>query len=165
MNIDDVAQLAGHHRIGERDAENRMNIDDECVLSWSQFDVAVCEIARHIASQLGTSDRSDVVLLGVPRGGLCLAVALSHALELPMVPALSSVKPSHRVVIVDEIVDTGDTMIETIQSVRTSGAQVEMFVAWVGRAGHKSALNTVTFISTEHDTDEWFHFPWEQNDD
>ena len=44
--------------------------------SWNQFDRAVAVLAAHFA----TSDCSGV--FGVPVG-LCLAVALSHALERP----------------------------------------------------------------------------------
>ncbi|MEY2749954.1 MAG: hypothetical protein RLZZ168_1970 [Cyanobacteriota bacterium] len=48
-------------------------------LSWQEFDRAVEQLAAH-ARQLP----EPCGIHGVPRGGLVLAVALSHRLELPL---------------------------------------------------------------------------------
>ena len=45
-------------------------------LSWDEFDQAVLVLGRRFQNHRFSG------VHGIPRGGLCLAVALSHALEL-----------------------------------------------------------------------------------
>ena len=66
------------------------------VLSWAQFDQAVQQLASRYAGSAVTG------VYGVPRGGLCLAVALSHAIDRPL---LSAPEPS--ALIVDDVYETG----------------------------------------------------------
>ena len=47
--------------------------------TWSEFDNAV----EHIASKCMLFEFSGIY--GVPRGGLCLAVALSHKLKINLI--------------------------------------------------------------------------------
>ena len=69
------------------------------VLSWPQFDQAVQQLASRFAGSAVTG------VYGVPRGGLCLAVALSHAIDRPL---LSAPEPS--ALIVDDVYETGRTL-------------------------------------------------------
>ena len=69
------------------------------VLSWAQFDQAVQQLASRFAGSAVTG------VYGVPRGGLCLAVALSHAIDSPL---LSAPEPS--ALIVDDVYETGRTL-------------------------------------------------------
>ena len=55
---------------------------------------------------------------GIPRGGLCLAVALSHSLGLPLLD-----KPKNNSLIVDDVYDTGCTL-EKIKNIKGSEAHV-----------------------------------------
>ena len=52
-------------------------------LSWQQFDDAVARLAERF------EDESIHGIYGIPRGGLCLAVALSHAMEQPFLLRLA----------------------------------------------------------------------------
>ena len=65
-------------------------------LSWTQFDQAVAVLAERFATG------SFAGIYGVPRGGLCLAVALSHSLQKPLLLAWVS----------DVILFCGPTMIQ-----------------------------------------------------
>ena len=49
-------------------------------LSWADFDACVQVLTQRYGS------RSFDGVFGIPRGGLCLAVGLSHSLELPLLP-------------------------------------------------------------------------------
>ena len=67
--------------------------------SWSEFDRSVDYIADHCRF-LKLSG-----IYGVPRGGLCLAVALSHRLNIKLIE-----KPLKNSLIVDDVFETGITL-------------------------------------------------------
>ena len=67
--------------------------------TWSEFDKAV----EQIASKCKFLEFSGVY--GVPRGGLCLAVALSHKLKIELIS-----EPIKDSLIVDDVYETGITL-------------------------------------------------------
>ena len=67
--------------------------------TWSEFDKSV----DHIASECNSLDISGIY--GIPRGGLCLAVALSHKLNVNLVS-----EPIKNSIIVDDVYETGNTL-------------------------------------------------------
>lgn len=109
-------------------------------LTWKEFDHAVRRIAAQAPPATG--------VYGVPRGGLCLAVALSHRLELPLVAA-----PTSATLIVDDVVDSGATRAGF------SGHPPDLFWAWVDKHG-SLAVNAALRLPA----DEWIVFPWETID-
>ena len=82
---------------------------------------------------------------GFPRGGLCLAVALSHSLGLPLLE-----KPKNNSLIVDDIYDTGYTL-EKIKHLK--GAETYV---WISKK-QPTWWNTYKYIKDK----EWIIFPWE----
>lgn len=70
--------------------------------TWNQFD----KDTKKIATILKRRGRAFDGVYGPPRGGLPLAVALSHALNIPMLAA----PHSKNTLIVDDIADTGETL-------------------------------------------------------
>ena len=67
--------------------------------SWKSFDSAVKRAAT-------TYKNSKFVgVYGIPRGGLCLAVTLSHQLDIPLLDL-----PQDNCLIVDDIYDSGKTL-------------------------------------------------------
>ena len=60
--------------------------------TWSEFDESV----EHIAKECEFLEFSGIY--GVPRGGLCLAVALSHKLKIKLIS-----EPINNSLIVDDI--------------------------------------------------------------
>ena len=68
-------------------------------LGWPEFDGAVARIA------LLCADRRFSGIHGIPRGGLVLAVSLSHRLELPLLAT-----PQPGCLIVDDVFETGRTL-------------------------------------------------------
>ena len=107
--------------------------------TWNEFDKAV----EHIASKCKFLEFSGVY--GVPRGGLCLAVALSHKLKINLIS-----EPIKNSLIVDDVYETGITL-NTFRDIE--GA---MFFVLFSKTKPKW-WNTV-IISEKS---EWIVFPWE----
>ena len=84
-------------------------------------------------------------MYGVPRGGLCLAVALSHKLNIKLIE-----KPLKNSLIVDDVFETGFTL-SNFKNIE--GANFFVLVS------KKKPIwwNTVTLSYKK----EWIVFPWE----
>ena len=109
--------------------------------TWSEFDKSV----EHIANKCKFLKFSGIY--GVPRGGLCLAVALSHKLKIKLIS-----EPTKHSLIVDDVYETGITL-NTFKDVE--GA---MFFVLFSKI-RPTWWNTV-HISKKR---EWIVFPWENN--
>ena len=107
--------------------------------TWSDFDKSVV----HIANKCRSLEFSGIY--GVPRGGLCLAVALSHKLKIELIP-----EPIKNSLIVDDVYETGITL-KNFKDIE--GA---MFFVLFSKIQPKW-WNTV-FISKKN---QWIVFPWE----
>ena len=107
--------------------------------TWSDFDKSVL----HIANKCNLLEFSGVY--GIPRGGLCLAVALSHKLKINLIS-----EPIKNSLIVDDVYETGITL-NTFKDIE--GA---MFFVLFSKI-KPTWWNTV-HISKEK---EWIIFPWE----
>ena len=109
--------------------------------SWSEFDKSVEQIANNCRFKEFSG------IYGVPRGGLCLAVALSHKLKIELIS-----KPIKNSLIVDDVYETGITLT-TFKSIE--GA---MFFVLFSKI-NPTWWNTV-YVSEEN---EWIVFPWENS--
>ncbi|MDA1334575.1 MAG: phosphoribosyltransferase [bacterium] len=70
--------------------------------TWQEFDEDVNLLAEKIKA---TNKKFDGIY-GIPRGGLPIAVALSHRLDLPMLMGGANEKT----LVVDDIADSGSTL-------------------------------------------------------
>ena len=107
--------------------------------TWNDFDKSVEQIANKCQFIEFTG------IYGVPRGGLCLAVALSHKLKINLIS-----EPKKNSLIVDDVFETGITL-ENFKDIE--GA---MFFVLFSKM-KPTWWNTV-FIS---DKSKWIVFPWE----
>ena len=107
--------------------------------SWREFDKSVDNIANQ-CKKLKLSG-----IYGVPRGGLCLAVALSHKLNVQLID-----KPLKSSLIVDDVYETGITLsnFKNIESVNFFVLVSKKEPIW---------WNAVNLSLQE----EWIVFPWE----
>ena len=92
-------------------------------------------------------DRRCSGIHGIPRGGLVLAVALSHRLELPLLP-----EPQPGCLVVDDVFETGCTLAPHRQL-----AGVEL-VVWISKA--EPLWWRAVEVSPKA---EWIVFPWENS--
>ena len=107
--------------------------------TWSDFDKSVL----YIANKCKSLEFSGIY--GIPRGGLCLAVALSHKLNVNLIS-----KPQKNSLIIDDVYETGITL-NTLKDIE--GA---MFFVLFSKIEPKW-WNTVHIT----EKDEWIVFPWE----
>ena len=107
--------------------------------SWSEFDKSV----DHIAEKCKLLDFSGIY--GVPRGGLCLAVALSHKLNINLIS-----EPTKNSLIVDDVYETGFTL-KPLRDVE--GATFFVLFSKI-----KPTWWNSVHISEKN---EWIVFPWE----
>jgi len=107
--------------------------------TWSEFDKSVDFIADKC------KDWEISSIFGVPRGGLCLAVALSHKLNLKITE-----KPLKNSIILDDVFETGVTLnnYTNIQGVKFFVLFSKIEPIW---------WNTVHLSQKK----EWIIFPWE----
>ena len=109
--------------------------------TWGEFDNAV----EKIANKCKSFEFSGIY--GVPRGGLCLAVALSHKLKINLI-----LEPKKNSLIVDDVYETGITL-NTLKDIE--GA---MFFVLFSKS--KPTWWNSVFISKKS---EWIVFPWENS--
>ena len=107
--------------------------------TWSEFDKSV----EQIADKCRFKDFSGIY--GVPRGGLCLAVALSHKLNIELIS-----EPIKNSLIVDDVYETGTTL-EPFKDIE--GATFFVLFSKI----KPTWWNTV-FISKKS---QWIVYPWE----
>ena len=111
--------------------------------TWSEFDKSV----EYIAKECKYEDFSGIY--GVPRGGLCLAVALSHRLKINLIS-----EPKKHSLIVDDIYETGITLN------RFKDIEGATFFVLFSKIKPKW-WNTVKIAKKK----EWIVFPWEKIDE
>ncbi len=107
--------------------------------SWSEFDKSVEQIANKCSFKKFSG------IYGVPRGGLCLAVALSHKLKIKLIS-----EPIKNSLIVDDVYETGLTL--------TNFKDIEGAMFFVLFSKIKPIWWNTVFISKKS---EWIVFPWE----
>ena len=107
--------------------------------TWNEFDKSV----EYISKKCKFLEFSGIY--GVPRGGLCLAVALSHKLKINLIS-----KPRKNSLIIDDVYETGLTL--------TTFKDIEGAMFFVLFSKIKP-----TWWNTVHVTkkSQWIVFPWE----
>ena len=107
--------------------------------TWNDFDKSV----EHIANKCNFFEFSGIY--GIPRGGLCLAVALSHKLKINLIS-----EPKKNSLIVDDVYETGNTL--------NPFKDIEGAMFFVLFSKIKPTWWNTVHISKEK---EWIVFPWE----
>ena len=107
--------------------------------TWNEFDKSV----ERIANKCRLKKFSGIY--GVPRGGLCLAVALSHKLKIDLIS-----EPIKNSLIVDDVYETGLTL--------TNFKDIEGAMFFVLFSKIKPTWWNTVFISKKS---QWIVFPWE----
>ncbi len=109
------------------------------ILSWDDFDSCITSMTA------ACKHKNFSGVYGLPRGGLCLAVAMSHSLNIPWLE-----EPQARCLVVDDVYETGKTLSQ-VHDVR----DITTFV-WYSKITPEW-WNAIEVTSL----DEWLVFPWE----
>lgn len=113
--------------------------------SWSDFEKDVPKLVRKIKKLARRKGGFDGIY-GIPRGGLTLAIKLSHELNLPII--LGGV--TKNTLIVDDVSDTGLTLAPFKE--RTATIVTIFYKPW-------SKVEPEIWLRK---TTKWIVFPWEK---
>ena len=116
-------------------------------ISWNLIDEAVTDIAFNIKN----TNKDFKGVYGIPRGGLILAVMLSHKLDLPLI--MSKDELDENSIIIDDIADTGKTLLDFVE--------YESYVVTIHE--HEQSLIKPDY-SVIDKGDKWIVYPWETED-
>ena len=113
-------------------------------MTWARFDKATRRLADYI---IDLKKRGDIKsIYGIPRGGLVVAVRLSHMLDLPMILNPLEIQP--HTLVVDDIADSGKTLKKfkgrVIATLYYNEKSAVIPNYWIFKKKHR-----------------WIDFPWE----
>lgn len=112
-----------------------------------------------LCNKLSNSDSSFDVIYGLPRGGLALAVHISHQLSLPLVTSIRQIEGLYsdkQILAVDDIMTNGHTFSRFIEFAKLKNIKYKTAVLC-----YKPNIYTPNFWEYEVSEDEWIIFPWE----
>lgn len=75
-------------------------------VTWEEFDKAVDVLEQKIKQHMKESGKNYIGVYGIPRGGVTLAVRLSHRLGIPLTQHFYQ----EDIILCDEIADEGKTL-------------------------------------------------------
>lgn len=113
------------------------------VMSWDAFE----SLSSSLIEKLRLMGRPFTGVYGFPRGGLVLAVKLSHALNIPLLMA-----PAKGCIVCDDISDTGETLLKYTKSEEYVTATLLM---------RHNTLAVPAFVGEYVSEPNWIAFPWE----
>lgn len=120
-------------------------------VTWQDVDVFV----EHFKTQHQGVQFTGVY--GIPRGGLVLAVMLSHKLHIPMLAS-----PVEGCLIVDDICDSGESLLHYVNN--TSGGQQNDYYI-VTMYYKPNTLNVTPDFYGATKYEDWIVFPWEDKEE
>tara|TARA_R100000329_G_scaffold150549_1_gene143770 strand:+ start:639 stop:1028 length:390 start_codon:yes stop_codon:yes gene_type:complete len=116
-------------------------------VTWDLIDEAVTDIAFNVKN----TNKEFKGVYGIPRGGLILAVMLSHKLDLPLIMSVDELDENS--IIIDDIADTGKTLLDFVE--------YESYVVTIHE--HEQSLIKPDY-SVIDKGDKWIVYPWETED-
>lgn len=120
-------------------------------MDWDWFDEA-CDDLTH---EIKNSKVKFESIYGIPRGGLVVAVRLSHLLDLPMIFDYQLIGP--RTLVVDDIADSGGTLrnlYRVLSHLEPPRSATLFTTPW-------TEFKPTFFVAEKTDKDSWLIFPWE----
>ena len=114
--------------------------------SWTQYQADI----EALAGEVRRLDRMPERIYGVPRGGLVVAVSLSHQLGVPLV--LTHTEITQETLVVDDIADTGTTFAGLCERLGFRPIIATLYY------NPRSAIVPDKFIRKK---ERWVVFPWE----
>lgn len=125
-------------------------------LTWPEFDHAICEMATRV--RILKRSWPGVCIVGEPRGGLPLAVALSHYTDIPIALSPKLLPTTTPLIWVDDVLDSGATFKQAGLDYLCKKCRRWEAVVWVDKTGGQFPD---VFPILEMPRTEWIVFPWE----
>ena len=127
-------------------------------ISWEEYDIYIEKISRWVYDNFYNQNLQEMeigAIYGLPRGGLPIAVSLSHTLKLPLLMNYydRKVVTYKKILVVDDIADTG----ETLEDFDNKHNVICTFHY------HKQSLVKPNYYCEEKG-DDWIVYPWETRD-
>ena len=121
-------------------------------ISWEQYDDMINKIAVYV-KHINTEEIGAIY--GLPRGGLPIAVSLSHSLGLPLLMNYydRKVVTRKKILVVDDIADTGHTLKDF-----DSPHNIICTMHY-----HQDSITKPDYY-VEEKGDDWIVYPWERDD-
>lgn len=119
-----------------------MGQKDILYMSWDEFE----DYCKEIVKKLKEKKVDFENIYGVPRGGLCLAVKLSHLTKKPLVVNYSDA--TEKTLIADDVSDSGKTF-KKYKDHKTVALYMKP----------ESSFEPTVYVGI---TDRWIIFPWEE---
>jgi len=131
-------------------AENGQN---KKFISWIEFEQYMEELATTLIKKTNIDYYKNIY--GLPRGGLIVAVWLSHRLNKPLILSESDIEKD--TLIVDDIADSGETMFALLTRVKKVTRPT---IVCIVHKEHTSFIKP-EFAAITTRSDDWIVFPWE----
>ncbi len=113
--------------------------------NWEKFEEGCQLLASQIFNLQKYTKKKYVGIFGIPRGGLCVAVRLSHITGIPVIQD----DEMESILIVDDVSDTGKTLKKyTHHDIATL---------------YKKPQTEVQPNYCAFETEDWIVFPWEED--
>ena len=121
-------------------------------ISWKDYDEMIKKITHWIKVEC---EEEIGAIYGLPRGGLPIAVSLSHRLGLPILMNYydRKVVTNKKILVVDDIADTGETLEDFVNK--------HNIICTFHY--HKQSLVKPNYYCEEKG-DDWIVYPWETTD-
>ncbi len=116
--------------------------------SWAQYDQDIKALTKKIKAQKLDFD----TIYGLPRGGLVVAVSLSHALDKPLIFEVNDI--SSRTLLVDDIIETGGTLKRLVDNFKI----ITPLIVSIYYNKEKGTIMPTIFAREQI---KWVVFPWE----
>jgi len=114
------------------------------IVTYPEYAIMMKELVREL------SDYTFSDIYGFPRGGLPIAVHLSHHLKIPLI--ISGIGPN--TLVVDDVLDTG----ETIHKIRKVFPEIQIATLFYKPGKDHFHIPPNFYLYT---TNNWVVYPWE----
>ena len=150
----------GWLRVAENLVGKEKVVDD---IGWDQFDYYV----DMLHGQMTNAPFVPTCVVGLARGGLPLAVCLSHKFGVPMIPVTFQtrdgeksewIKVPENGLVVDDINDSGETL-ESFMAGQHKSVQTAVLI---NKPSSKYNVDYEAYTAQDSDDDIWYEFPWEK---